>query len=182
MSKVIKGMMMDEIRQSVGECRDLLVLDMSKLDGVTDNKFRVAMQKKGINLLQVKNSLAKRAFADAGFTALADSLVGPSTLVWGGEDIVALSKELAKWVKDIKALDVKGGSADGQGFDAKGFESLSKSPGRAELLSQISGLILGPGAKLSSQLLGAGGKLASQVKKIADKEAGPEEGEAAPAA
>ena len=87
MSKVIKGMMIDEIRQSVGDCRDVIVIDMSKLDGVTDNKFRVAMQKKGINLLQVKNSLAKRAFADQGFTALEQSLTGASTLIWGGEDL-----------------------------------------------------------------------------------------------
>ena len=177
MSKVIKGMMIEEIRQSVGDCRDVLVIDMSKLDGVTDNKFRVAMQKKGINLLQVKNSLAKRAFADAGFTALDQSLLGPSTLVWGADDIVALSKEITRWLKDIKNLEIKGGSAGGQAIDAAGVESLSKSPGRAELLSIISGQILAPGAKLSSQLLAMGGKVASQVKQIADKE-----GDAAPAA
>jgi len=82
MSKVIKGMMIDEIRQSIGECRDVIVIDMSKLDGKTDNKFRLEMQKKGINLLQVKNSLAKRALADSGFTALDKSLLGPST--WCG--------------------------------------------------------------------------------------------------
>lgn len=177
MSKVIKGMMMDEIRQSVGECRDVLVIDMSKLDGKTDNKFRLEMQKKGLNLLQVKNSLAKRAFADMGFPALAKSLTGPSTLVWGADDIVALSKEITKWLKDIKKLEIKGGSAGGEAIDAAGVESLSKSPGRAELLSIISGQILAPGAKLSSQLLAMGGKLASQVKKIADKEE-----DAAPAA
>jgi large subunit ribosomal protein L10 len=178
MSKVIKGMMMDEIRQSVGECRDVLVIDMSKLDGVTDNKFRLEMQKKGLNLLQVKNSLAKRALADIGFTALEKSLLGPSTLVWGADDIVSLSKEITKWLKDIKKLEIKGGSAGGEAIDAAGVESLSKSPGRLELLSIISGQILAPGAKLSSQLLGIGGKLASQVKQIADKE----EGDAAPAA
>jgi large subunit ribosomal protein L10 len=172
MSKVIKGMMIDEIRRSVGECRDVVVVDMSKLDGKADNKFRLEMQKKGINLLQVKNSLAKRAFADAGFTALDKSLLGPSTLVWGADDIVALSKEITRWLKDIKTLEIKGGSADGQAFDAAGFESLSKSPGRGELLSMISGQILAPGAKLSSQLLAMGSKLASQVKKIADKEEG----------
>ncbi len=172
MSKVIKSMMMDEIRQSVGECRDVLVIDMSKLDGVTDNKFRLDMQKKGLHLLQVKNSLAKRAFADIGFGGLEKALAGPSTLVWGAEDIVALAKEITKSVKDIKKLEVKGGSAGGEAIDAAGVESLSKSPGRAELLSMISGQILAPGAKLSSQLLGMGGKLASQVKKIADKEEG----------
>jgi len=178
MSKVIKGMMIDEIRRSIGETRDVIVIDMSKLDGVTDNKFRLEMQKKGINLLQVKNSLAKRAFADMGFTALSQSLSGPSTLVWGADDIVALSKEITKWLKDIKKLEIKGGSAGGEAIDAAGVESLSKSPGRLELLSIISGQILAPGAKLSSQLLAMGGKLASQVKKIADKE----EGEAAPSA
>lgn len=177
MSKVIKGMMMDEIRQSVGECRDVIVIDMSKLDGKTDNKFRLELQKKGLSLLQVKNSLAKRAFADMGFTALAKSLTGPSTLVWGADDIVALSKEITRWLKDIKKLEIKGGSAGGEAIDAAGVESLSKSPGRAELLSIISGQILAPGAKLSSQLLAMGGKLASQVKKIADKEE-----DAAPAA
>jgi len=172
MSKVIKGMMIDEIRQSIGECRDVIVIDMSKLDGVADNKFRLAMHKKGINLLQVKNSLAKRALADTGFTALDKSLLGPSTLVWGADDIVALSKEITKWLKDLKKLEIKGGSAGGEAIDAAGVESLSKSPGRAELLSIISGQILAPGAKLSSQLLAMGGKVASQVKKIADKEEG----------
>jgi large subunit ribosomal protein L10 len=170
MSKVIKGMMIDEIRQSIGECRDVIVIDMSKLDGKTDNKFRLEMQKKGINLLQVKNSLAKRALADSGFTALDKSLLGPSTLVWGADDIVALSKEITRWLKDIKNLEIKGGSAGGEAIDAAGVESLSKSPGRTELLSIISGQILAPGAKLSSQLLAMGGKLASQVKTIADKE------------
>ena len=179
MSKAIKGLMINEVRQHIGECRDILVLDLSKLDGVTDNRFRVAMQGKNINLLQVKNSLARRAFADVGFTALEQSLVGPSTLVWGSEDIVSLSKEIAKWAKDVKTLQVKGGSVDGQAIDAGGFDSLSKSPGRAELLSQIVGLILGPGGKVSGALLGAGGKVAGAIKTLADKEEG---GEAAPAA
>lgn len=170
MSKVIKGLMMDEIRQQIGECRDMLVLNTSKLDGVTDNKFRLALQKKGIQILQVKNSLARRALADSGVTSLDHVLSGPSTLVWGGEDIVSLSKEIAQWAKQIKELEVKGGSADGQAIDAQGFESLSKSPGRQELLSQIAGLILSPGARLAAALLGPGGKISGQVKTLADKE------------
>jgi large subunit ribosomal protein L10 len=170
MSKVVKGLMMDEIRQQLGECRDMLVLNTSKLDGVTDNKLRLALQKKGIQILQVKNSLARRALADSGVISLDHVLSGPSTLVWGGEDIVSLSKEIAQWVKQLKNLEVKGGSADGQAIDAAGYESLSKSPGRQELLSQIAGLILSPGARLAAALLGAGGKLAGQVKTLADKE------------
>lgn len=176
MSKVVKSLMMEDIRQQIGDCRDMLVLNTSKLDGVTDNKLRLSLQKKGIQTVQVKNSLARRALAESGVTSLDHVLAGPSTIVWGGEDIVSLSKEIAQWAKQIKELEVKGGTADGQPIDAEGFESLSKSPGRLELLAQIAGLILSPGATLAGALLGAGGKLAGQVKTLADKE---EEGSAA---
>jgi len=169
MSKVVKGLMMEEIRQSLGETRDLLVLNVSKLDGVSDNRLRVGLQKKGIQVLQVKNTLARRALAESGIS-LDHCLEGPSTLVWGGEDIVSLSKEIAAWAKQIKTLEVKGGTADGQVFDAEGFDSLSKSPGRLELLGQIAGLMLAPGARLAAALLGPGGKVAGQVKTLADKE------------
>jgi large subunit ribosomal protein L10 len=171
MSKAIKSLMMSEIRREIGEARDLLVLNTAKLDGVTDNKLRLALRKKGIHLLQVKNSLARRALSESGIS-LDHALEGPSTLVWGGEDIVSLSKEIAQWVKQVKELEVKGGTADGQAIDAQGFESLSKSPGRQELLSQIAGLILSPGARLAAALLGPGGKVAGQVKTLADKEEG----------
>ena len=40
-------------------------------------------------------------------------LEGPTTLVWGGEDIVALSKEIAKWAKEIEPLKIKGGTTEG---------------------------------------------------------------------
>jgi len=171
MSKAIKSLMMSEIRREIGDVRDLLVLNTAKLDGVTDNKLRLALQKKGIHLLQVKNSLARRALSENGIS-LDHVLDGPSTLVWGGEDIVSLSKEIAQWAKQIKELEVKGGTADGQAIDAKGFESLSKSPGHQELLSQIAGLILSPGARLAAALLGPGGKVAGQVKTLADKKDG----------
>ena len=54
--------------------------------------------------------------------------------------------------------------------DAKGVVDLSKSPGRMELISQIVGLALSPGARLCGALLGPGGKISGQVKTLADKE------------
>ena len=186
MSKVVKGLMIETIRQRLGECKDLLVLNTSKLDALSDNKLRSQARKKGITLLQVKNSLARRALIDGGVTSLDEILAGPSTLVWGGEDIVALSREIAKWAKDIKTLQIKGGTVDGQGVDAKGVDSLSKSPGRLELLSIIAGQILSPGGRIAGALLSGGGVICGQVKTIADKEPEPEAaetvGEAAPSA
>lgn len=170
MSKAVKQMVIDEIKGRLGECREVLVLDTSKLDGVTDNRFRLALREKGIHLLQVKNTLAQRALADSGVGTMDSVLTGPSTLVWGSEDIVSLSKEIAKWARDIQKLEIKGGAVEGQVVDANGVVELSKSPGRLELIAQISGLLLSPGARLAGALLGPGGTVCGQIKSMSEGE------------
>ena len=174
MSKAVKQLVMDEIQKRLGETRELLVVDASKMDAIETNRMRLTLQEKGVTLLAVKNTLAKRVLSDVGMDGLDDVLEGPSTLVWGGEDIVQLSKEMTKWAKEIPNLDIKGGSVDGQALDAGAVDSLSKSPGRLELLSIISGQLLSPGAQLSGALVGIGGALASQVEKISEEAEGAE--------
>ncbi|MEZ6065652.1 MAG: 50S ribosomal protein L10 [Planctomycetaceae bacterium] len=172
MSKVVKTMVMDEIRSRLGESRDVVVIDTSLMDGVAANKMRLALQEKGVSLLTVKNKLANRVLADAGVSGLDNVLAGPSTLVWGGEDIVELSKEMTRWAREVDKLKIKGGAVDGQGLDAAGVVELSKSPSRLELIGQIAGLILSPGARLAGALLGPGGTIAGQLKKLSGDEEG----------
>jgi large subunit ribosomal protein L10 len=170
----MKEMLIEDVGARIQGVRDILVLDSSKLNGVTANKLRLAMKKKNITALTVRNKLAKQALNKAGLTALDAFLEGPTTLVWGGEDIVALSKEIAKWAKEIEPLRIKGGTTEGTALSRETVDALSKSPGRRELIGQIVGLMMSPGAQLAGALLGPGRKLASQVKTIADKEAGSE--------
>jgi large subunit ribosomal protein L10 len=170
MSKQVKGMLIDDVESRIQGVRDILVINASKLDGVTANKLRLAMGKKKITALTVRNTLARKALNQAGVTALDALLVGPTTLVWGGEDIVALSKEIARWAKEIEPLEIKGGTTEGATLTAASVDELSKSPGRVELIGQIAAAILSPGAQLAGALLGPGRQLASQVKQIGDKE------------
>jgi len=169
MSKVVKEMLMSDMLERLGEARDMLVINSSKLDGVTANRFRLALRAKDITLLTVRNSLAKRALHDVGVTALDSFLEGPSTLVWGGEDIVALSKEIAKWAKEQAKLEIKGGAVEGTPLTAEDVDSLSKSPSREELIGRVVSQILGPGSQLCAALLGPGSKLAGQIEKIAEE-------------
>ena len=173
MSKYVKGMLIDAVADRLGDASDLLVVDVSEVDAITVNTMRLAWAEKGISALTVKNTLARRALERKGVGGLDGVLEGPSTLVYGGDDVVALSKEITQWAKDIEKLTVKGGSVDGQTLDEAGVTVLSKSPGRAELLSMIAGQIVAPGANLSAALLGPARMIASQVKQIADGEAGP---------
>ncbi len=169
MSKVVKSMMINSIQDALGDCREVLVLDASRLSGVAANQLRLDLRKKRITLLGVKNAVARRALSDIGLTGAADVLAGPCTLVFGSDDIVALSKEITEWCEKQKVIEIRGGAIGATPLKAKDVEALSKSPGRLELLSQIAGLILSPGAQLAAAIKGPGGKIAGQVKTLADK-------------
>lgn len=177
MSKRVKTLVMNEISQRFGDTKDFLVLDASKITAVKVNKLRLRAEKLGIKMLAVKNTLANKALSDLGVTTLGPVLTGPCALVWGGADIVALSKEIAKWAKekDHKDLKIKGGTLDGVTLDEKGVDALSKSAGKPELLGRILSQIRSPGANLAAALLGPGGYLAGQVKAVSEKEPAADE-------
>lgn len=170
MSKRVKQMLIDDIRQRIGDTRDMLLVDSSRLDAVSANRFRLGLREKNISALTVRNRLAKKALNESGVTALDPLLVGSSTLIWGGEDIVALSKEIARWAKELTPLEIKGGALEGTTLSAEAVDQLSKSPSREELIGQIAGLILSPGGRLAAAIAGPGSYLAGQVKSIGDKE------------
>lgn len=178
MSKRVKTLVMSEITKRFGDTKDFLVLDATKVNAVKVNQLRLKGAKLGIKLLQVKNTLAIKALSEVGVKTLDPILTGPSALVWGSSDMVALSKEITKWSKekDLKDLKIKGGTFEGKTLDVKAVEGLSKMPGRAELLGQILTLIKSPGGQLAAAVIGPGGYLSGQVKAIAEKS-----GEEAPA-
>ena len=178
MSKRIKEMLVTDLQQRIGDTEEMLVVDSSRLDAISDNRFRLALREKDIRILTVKNSMALRALHARDVTALDPVLEGPSSLVFGGEDIVSLSKEIAGWVKELgdELLAIKGGMVEGTTLSSGDVEELSKSPSREELIGQIVGLLLSPGSNVVGAVLGSGGRLAGAVEAIADGAAGGEAG------
>ena len=57
MSKRVKEMLVDVIRQRIGESRDMLLVDASRIDANTVNRFRLALREKEIQVLAVPNKL-----------------------------------------------------------------------------------------------------------------------------
>ena len=171
MSRFIKDHIITELEDQLCGLGEVLVVDVSKLTGTDANRLRVELGQKNIETLGVKNSLARLACKRVGLEALNPILEGPSTLVWGGEDVVALSKQITAWAKELTAFEIKGAAVEGKTLDAAGVDRLSKSPGRPELLSMIAGLILSPGGNVAGALLGPGGVVAGQVKSCSEGEA-----------
>lgn len=181
MSKYVKELLTDEIGKRLDGVQDALLVNISGMTANANSALRVALRKKNIRMTMVKNSLARRASEGTSLSSAFTGIEGSTAIIWGGEDIVGLAKEVIKLTKEKSFAQFipKGGVLDGSALSATDVEMVSKWPSRGEQLSLLLGQILSPGANLVSQLLSPGGALASQIEQ---KGEGEGESEAAPAA
>ncbi|MCC7474360.1 MAG: 50S ribosomal protein L10 [Pirellulales bacterium] len=172
MSKFVKDLIVKDLRNRLSGVEDALLVDVIGLKNDKNVALRQRLRKKNIQLLVVKNSLARRAAEGTRLERAFDSAHGTLALIWGGEDIISLAKEVVSLSEDkeFKPFTPKGGVMDGQPLAGEQVTAVSRWPSRKEQLSILSGQILNPGATLSAQLLGAGSMLASQVKKKSEGE------------
>ena len=175
MGRHVKDMVISDIQSRIGDAKDFIVVDCSKMDAISANRWRLGLAKVRIKALTVKNSIAANALRKKGIEGLDPILAGPSTLLWGSDDVVALSKAVSQYAKEIPKLEIKGGSVEGQTLNAAAVDSLSKSAGRLETIGQIAGILLAPGGRLAGCLQSPGGQLAGQLKTVSERE-GSEEG------
>jgi large subunit ribosomal protein L10 len=171
MSKFVKDLITSDLRKRLEGVDDALLVDVIGLENNKNVALRQRLRQKNIHLLVVKNSLARRATEGTRLAPAFETAEGTLALVWGGEDIIALAKEVVRIAQDkeFERFVPKGGVMDGQPLAAEQVKAVSKWPTRQEQLSILVGQILSPGANLSSQLLGAAAKLASQIKKKSEE-------------
>lgn len=172
MSKLVKNLQIEDVKKKLSGVNDALLVSVLGMDAIKNQSLRAKLRSKNIQLVVVKNSLARRAVEGTPLAAAFEQAEGSLAVVWGGTDIVALAKEVTALAEDktMAPFEARGGVVDGQRIGAAQVKEVSKWPTREEVLSKIAGQILGPGAQLAALLLGPGGTVAGQIKSIADKE------------
>jgi large subunit ribosomal protein L10 len=148
MSKYVKELMMDQLRSDLDGSRSVLILDLKGLDAITEFQFRRDLRKKSIKVRALKNSLARRVFADMGMDGLAKYLEGPSVAVWGGPGVAELAKEISAQVKKLKKPEIKGGAVDGVVISPAQVEDITKLPSREALIARVVSLALAPAQRV----------------------------------
>jgi large subunit ribosomal protein L10 len=110
-----------------------------------------------------KNTLVKRAAADAGVTGLDDLFVGPTAVAFIGGEPVDAAKALRDFAKAHPLLVIKGGLLDGRAIEAGEVNKLADLESREVLLGKMAGAMLATLTKAAVVL----NALPSQVARLA---------------
>lgn len=89
----------------------------------------------------VKNTLTKRAAADAGLTIDDSLLTGPTAIAFVGGDPVEAAKGLRDFAKANPLLVIKGGVLDGKSLTAAEIARIADLESREVLLAKLAGAL-----------------------------------------
>ena len=149
----------------VTEYRGLTVANISELrrslgDSAT---YRVA-----------KNTLVKRAAAEAGIEGLDELFVGPTAIAFVNGEAVDAAKAIKKFAKENKALVIKGGYMDGKALSVAEIEKIADLESREVLLAKLAGAMKGNLAKAAGLFNAPASQVARLAAALQEKKAADE--------
>ncbi len=114
------------------EYRGLSVHDATELRRslAEDARFTVA-----------KNTLLRRAAAEAGVQGLDELLRGPTAVAFVRGDVVAVAKRLVEAARRFPALVIKGAFVEGRVLSAEEARALADLESREVMLSRVAGML-----------------------------------------
>ena len=115
-------------------------------------ELRSKLRGGGIEMVVVKNTLARRAARAAGYEPLSAELVGPVAMLFAVDDVSAPARILNEYIRANRKMVIKAGLLEGQVIKAEAVTELADLPSREVLLSRLLGAMQAPLGNLASVL------------------------------
>jgi large subunit ribosomal protein L10 len=144
----------------LAEYRGLSVHDATELRRSLSEQARFAI---------VKNTLFRRAAADAGLAELEHLLDGPTAVAFVDGDVVATAKKVVDAAKKFPALVLKGGYLDGKLLSAADAQALSTLGSREVQLSRVAGMMKAQMSQAASMFQALQGRFLGVLEAYKDK-------------
>jgi large subunit ribosomal protein L10 len=129
-------------------------------------QLRRALKQAGGEYKVTKNTFARRAVKDTAYRGLENLLEGPTSLVFGYADPVAVAKALVRFAEENEKLSIKAAVLDERVLEPAAVTELAKLPGRDVLLATLLGLIQAPAAQLLRTMQEPGARLARLLDRV----------------
>ncbi|WML61479.1 50S ribosomal protein L10 [Rhodococcus sp. AH-ZY2] len=162
MAKPEKVSAVAEITEQFKDSTAAVITEFRGLSVTSLTQLRRALGE-GATYSVAKNTLVKRAAAEAGVEGLDDLFVGPTAIAFIEGEPVDAAKALKTFAKDNKALVIKGGYMDGAALSVEQVNQIADLESREVLLAKLAGAMKGNLAKAA----GLFNAPASQVARLA---------------
>ena len=121
-----------------------------------------------------KNTLVKRAAAEAGIEGMDELFAGPTAIAFVTGEAVDAAKAIKKFAKDHKALVIKGGYMYGHALTVAEVESIADLESREVLLAKLAGAMKGNMSKAAALFVAPASQMARLAAALQEKKAGEE--------
>lgn len=140
----VKEQAVAEVTEKLKSSSCTIVADYRGLNVAQVTQLRKSLREAGIEFTVLKNTLARRATANAELTGLDEFLTGPTAIAFSKDDVVAPAKILTEFAKKNDKLSVKAGVVEGRvvGFDQ--IKALADLPSKEGLLSMLLSVLQAP--------------------------------------
>jgi large subunit ribosomal protein L10 len=133
------------------------------------DNIRAKIREAGGEFHVVKNTLARRAFADSGMQFPSDYLVKSTAVSFAFTDPASLAKALTDATKGLEFIKVKGGFMSGQTLNAVQIKALADMPPLPVVRAQLLGMLQAPAGKLVRTIAEPARGLAAVLKAFSEK-------------
>ena len=137
-----------EVNETAAQALSLVVADARGVDVNDMNALRTKARAENVQLRVIRNTLAKRAFAETDYACVEDVLVGPSLFAFSMEDPGAAARLFKDFAKGNDSFDVKALSVSGQLLGKDQIDVLANLPTLKQALGMLANVTLAPVTKL----------------------------------
>jgi large subunit ribosomal protein L10 len=139
-------------------------LNMTQID-----ELRSKVREAGGEFHVLKNTLAKRAFANVGWDAPEDYFIGSTAIGVALEDPPGIAKAIADTAKDLDFIKIKGGFMGAKIMSSEEIKTLAELPPLPVMQAQLLGVLMAPASKLSRLLAEPSRQLAQVIRAHSDR-------------
>ena len=158
-----------EVNETAAQALSLVIADARGVNVTEMTALRAKARAENVQLRVIRNTLAKRAFADTDYACVEEALVGPSLFAFSMEDPGAAARLFKDFAKEKEEFEVKALSVSGQLLGSEKIDVLAKLPTLEQALGMLVGVTIAPVSKLVRTLNEVPTKTARVVAAVRDQ-------------
>jgi large subunit ribosomal protein L10 len=132
-------------------------------------ELRNRLRADGVEMLVVKNTLARRAAKAAGYGDLEKELTGPIAMVFAAEDVSGPARAVRDYFVSTRKMAIRAGLLEGRVIDGDTVGELADLPSREVLIARLLGSLQSPVANLANVLQAPLSKLARTLDAVREQ-------------